>query len=199
MSLQLALTGVQSDLSAVARIQLTDPNGDVASVAFHVTGRDRRKKGPLAPDRVLSGNVFEKDVILDPTTLTRVDSEAILNDGTVARGNSALLASRFEPTNNAAAALQQLVVTPSALRIDVSATLGAAALWKCYARRGAWPTLNTVESGPVDPLFQRHEGSASQLSFSTFAKSGTWYVIAVSFNTAGQPGTRRKSFVQVTT
>lgn len=205
---QLSVSGTQSDVTAVSRVTVTDPAGEVRSVSFYITGRDRRRVGPLAADRALVGGVYEKDLVLHATELTRAQSEVVLADGTVLTSRNTTFGTRFEPISAAPGVLTSIAVTPQPSRLDVVATRGSAFIWKCYGRQGAQPTI-AVDGNPggaldsLDERFLRFNESEldpadAHLSFSMAAAPGTWNVIALGFNNAGQQGPRRTATVQVT-
>lgn len=205
---QLAVSGTQTDVSAVSRVTVTDPAGEVRSVSFYVTGRDLRRAGPLSADRVLTGGVYEKDLVLHATELTRVQAEIVLGDGSVLLSRNTTFGTRFEPISAAPGILTSVVVTPQPSRLDAVATRGSAFIWKCYCRKGAQPTI-AVDGNPggaLDPLDERFlrfneselEVADPHLSFSMAATPGSWNVIALGFNNAGQQGPRRTATVQVT-
>jgi hypothetical protein len=184
-------------------VTITDPATEVQAVGFYVTGRDARRIGPLPADRALAGGVYEKDVLLDARELTRVQAEVVLNDGTVLNAKGTMFGNRFEPIAAPAGALASLVATPQPSRIDVVATRGSAFIWKCYAKIGAVPTVDGTAGGALDERFLRFnetevEGADPHLSFSMAAAPGAWNLIALGLNSAGQPGPRFTSAVQVT-
>lgn len=205
---QLAVSGTQSDVSAVSRVTVTDPNAAVRSVGFYVTGRNRRRVGPLPADRALAGGVYEKDLVLNDKELTRVQAEVVLLDGSVLASQINTFGTRFEPIAAAPGALTAIAAAPQPSRLDISATRGSAFIWKCYCRLGAQPTLAPdgnpgAISDHLDERFLRFNESElaptdPHLSFSMAATPGSWNVIALGYNNAGQQGPRRTATVQVT-
>jgi hypothetical protein len=203
----LVLSGSQSDVTGIARVTVNDPTNQVRSISFYLTGRDRRRVGPLAADRTLSGGVYEKDIVLHSKELTRVQVEAVLEDGTVVLSKNATFGTRFEPIAAAPGILTSIAVTPQPSRIDVVATRGSAFIWKCYAKNGGQPTISPDTnpasiSDPLDESFLRFNESEldpadPHLSFSMAATPGAWNLIALGFNNAGQQGPRRTATVQV--
>ncbi|HEV7596486.1 MAG TPA: hypothetical protein VGO33_15940 [Gemmatimonadaceae bacterium] len=200
---QLAVSGTQSDVTGVSRVTITDPAAEVRTVGFYLTGRDRRRIGPLAADRAPGGGVYEKDLLLDARELTRVQAEIVLADGTVLNTQPTMFGTRFEPLAAPAGALASLSVTPQPSRLDIAVTRGSAFIWKCYAKNGSVPTVDGIAGSSLDQQFLRFneseiEGADPRLSFSMAAGPGTWNIIALGFNNAGQPGPRFTSAVQVT-
>lgn len=193
----LATSGSQSDVTGLIALTVTDPGAEVTSVGFYLTGRDKRRLGPLPPDRTPSAGVHEKDVLLDPRVLTRVEPEVILLDGTALRGQPALLGLRFEPLAAAPGRLASATVTPNPSNIDVVAALDTAVMWKCYARKGSPPTVDGLDSSAPDRAYLRFQGDAASLSFSMSADPGTWKLITVGYNGAGQRGPAIASTVEV--
>lgn len=199
----LAVSGTQYDVTGTSRVTVTDPAAEVRSVGFYLTGRNRRRVGPLAPDRTLGGGIYEKDILLDSLELSRLQAEVDLVDGTVLLSEPTVFGTRFEPLSVAPGVLGSLAATPGPSRIDVVVTRGTAFIWKCYARLGAFPTVDGTEAGNLDQQFLRFnesevEGNDPPLSFSMSAAAGSWNVIALGFNSAGQPGPRLTSTIGVT-
>src|SRR4051794_29793228 len=101
---------------------------------------------------------------------------------------------RFEPLNVAAGVLTSIAVTPQPSRLDIAATRGSAAFWKCYCKLGALPTLDGIAASALDESFLRFNESEIEapsdphLNFSMSALPGAWSVIALGYNSAGQPG-----------
>ena len=205
---QLTVSGTQSDVTGIARVTVSDPAAEVRSVSFYVTGRDRRRVGPLAANRALTGGVYEKDLLLDAKELTRVQSEVMLLDGTVLLSQNTTFGTRFEPISAAPGILTSIAVTPQPSRLDIAATRGSAFIWKCYCKQGGQPTIGLdgnpgTTSDMLDEMFLRFNESEldpadPHLSFSMAATPGSWSVIALGFNSAGQQGPRRTATVQVT-
>lgn len=193
----LATSGSQSDVTGLIRLTVTDPASEVASVGFHLTGRDKRRVGPLPPDRNPSAGVYEKDVLLDARIMTRIEPEVVLITGTTLRGPAALLGVRFEPLTAASGRLASANVTTQSRRIDVAAALDNAVIWKCYARKGAAPTADGLDSSPPASRYLRFQGDAAALAFWMTAEPGTWKLISVGYNSAGQQGPLRRSQVEV--
>lgn len=184
----LATSGSQADVTGLVRLTVTDPAAEVASVGFYLTGRDKRRIGPLPADRNPSAGLYEKDVLLDARVLTRVEPEVILQDGTALRAQTALLGVRFEPLAAAPGQLASVSVVPQPRRLDVVAALATAVLWKCYARRGGAPTVDGLDGGIPASRYLRFQGSASSLSFSMSVDPGIWKLVTVGYNGAGQRG-----------
>jgi hypothetical protein len=194
----LATSGSQADVTGLVRLTVTDPAAEVASVGFYLTGRDKRRTGPLAADRTPSAGEYEKDVLLDARVMTRVEPEVVLMDGTVLRGQSALLGVRFEPISAVSGRLTSVSATPQARRIDVAAVLDNAVIWKCYARKGAAPTADGLDTSPPSAAYLRFQSDASSLAFWMTADPGTWKLITLGYNPAGQPGPIHADQVEVT-
>ena len=194
----LATSGSQADVTGLVRLTITDPAAEVASVGFYLTSRDRRRVGPLRADRIVAGGVHEKDVLLDARVLTRVEPEVILRDGTTLRGQTALLGVRFEPRTTGPGKLTSVSVTPQASRIGVAVVLDTAVMWKCYARKGTPPTTDGLDGSPPARLYLRFQGDAASLSFSMSVDPGTWKLVTVGFNGAGQRGPDITHTVEVT-
>lgn len=184
----LATSGSQADVTGLVQLTITDPAAEVASVGFYLTGRDRRRVGPLGSDRIVAGGIHEKDVLLDARVLTRVEPEVILHDGTTLRGQTALLGVRFEPLTTGPGKLASVSVALQPSRIDVTAVLDTAVMWKCYARKGAPPTTDGLEGSPPARSYLRFQGDAASLSFSMSVDPGTWKLVTVGYNGAGQRG-----------
>lgn len=193
----LATSGSQSDVTGLIRLTVTDPASEVASVGFHLSGRDRRRIGPLPPDRTPSAGVHEIDVLLDARVMTRVEPEVVLLDGTTLRAPSALLGVRFEPINAVPGRLTLVNVTTQPRRIDVVTALDNAVIWKCYARKGSAPTADGLDSSPPARAYLRFQGDAASLSFSMSVDPGTWKLITAGYNGAGQRGPAITSTVEV--
>lgn len=184
----LATSGSQADVTGLVRLTITDPAAEVASVGFYLTGRDRRRVGPLGSDRIVAGGIHEKDVLLDARVLTRVEPEVILHDGTTLRAQTALLGVRFEPLTTGPGKLASVGVALQPSRIDVTAALDTAVMWKCYARKGAPPTTDGLDGSPPARAYLRFQGDAASLSFSMSVDPGTWKLVTVGYNGAGQRG-----------
>ena len=207
---QLSVSGTQSDITGVSRVTVTDPASEVRLINFYVAGRNRRRVGPVPADRVLTGGVYEKDLLLDASELTRVQAEAVLTDGSVMLSQYTTFGTRFEPITATPGILTSIGVTPAPSRLDITAVRGSAFIWKCYAKNGGQPTIG-LDGNPgttldtLDETFLRFNeidieppDPSPHLSFSMAANPGTWNVIAVGFNSAGQQGPRRSATVQVT-
>jgi hypothetical protein len=184
----LATSGSQADVTGLIQLTVTDPASEVASVGFYLTGRDKHRVGPLPADRNPSADTYEKDVLLDARVLTRVEPEVVLSDGTVVRGPVALLGVRFEPLTAGPGRLASVNVTAQASRIDVVTALDSAVIWKCYARKGAPPTIDGLDGSPPARAYLRFQGDAALLSFSMSLDPGTWMLVTVGYNGAGQRG-----------
>jgi hypothetical protein len=205
---QLAVSGSQSDVTAVSRVTVTDPAGEVRSVGFYVTGRNRRRIGPSSASRILAGGVYEKDIVLDASELTRVQAEIVLVDGSVLTSQNTTFGTRFEPISLPSGILTSVAVTPAPSRLDISATRGSAFKWKCFCKKGGQPTIAqngaaATSTDPLDEAFLRFNESEvvstdPSLSFSMAADPGPWNLIALGYNSAGQQGPRRTATVQVT-
>ncbi len=193
---QLSVSGTQSDVTATSRVTVTDPAAEVVSVGFHVTGRGRRRTGPFAADRALPGGVYEKDLLLDAKELTRLQAEIVLLDGAVLTSQNMTFGTRFEPLNVAAGAINSLTVTPQPSRLDIAIVLGSAFIWKCYCRKGAQPTVDGSAGARLDERYLRFD--EAPVAFSMGADAGSWNIVALGYNNAGQPGPRRSATVQVT-
>jgi hypothetical protein len=109
-----------------------------------------------------------------------------------------LLGVRFEPLGVVSGRLTSVSATPQAQRIDVAAVLDNAVIWKCYARRGAAPTADGMDTSPPAAAYLRFQGDAAALSFWMTADPGTWKLMTIGYNTAGQPGPVRANQVEVT-
>ncbi len=161
----------------------------------------------MPADRALAGGVYEKDLVLDAKELTRTLAEVVLVDGSVLLSRNTTFGTRFEPIAAAPGALTSIAATPQSSRLDIVATRGTAFIWKCYCRCGGQPTVSpdgtTPAAGdPLDEQFLRFNESEldpadPHLSFSMAAIPGTWNIIALGFNSAGQQGPRRTATVQV--
>lgn len=197
MPVTLATSGSQTDVTGLVRLTITDPAAEVASVGFYLTGRDRRRVGPLLPDRNPSAGLYEKDVLLDARVLTRVEPEVILLDGTALPGGAALLGVRFEPLIAGPGKLASASVTPQPSRLDIVVALDTAVMWKCYARKGTPPTTDGLDGSPPARAYLRFQGDASALSFSMSVDPGTWKLVLVGYNGAGQRGPAVTSTVEV--
>lgn len=194
----LATSGSQADVTGLIQLAVTDPASEVASVGFYLTGRGKRRVGPLPADRNPSAGVYEKDVLLDARVLTRVEPEVVLSDGTAIRGPVALLGVRFEPIGVESGRLDSVSVTGEPRRIDVATALDNAILWKCFARRDVAPTADGLDTSPPASAYLRFQGDAAALSFWMTADPGTWKLMTIGYNAAGQPGPVRANQVEVT-
>lgn len=188
MPVTLATSGSQSDVTGLVRLTVTDPDGEAASVGFYVTTRDKRRIGPVSADRNPSAGVYEKDVLLDARVLTRVEPEVVLRDGTSLRAQGALLGVRFEPLTVGPGRLASANVTTQPRRIEVAVVLGTAVMWKCFARKGTPPTIDGLDTSPPARAYLRFQSDAAALSFSMSVDPGTWKLICVGYNAAGQRG-----------
>jgi hypothetical protein len=195
--IQIAAGGSQTDVLGTARITVTDPQAEVRSIGFFVTGGDGRRTGPLPADRALTGGIYEKDLILDAARSTRAQAAAVAADGSVVLSTPMTFGSRFEPLTAPAGALGATAFTPSSRSIAVTTSLGSAASWKCFARKGAQPTVDGTTATPLDDAWLRYDEPAT--SFTMSADPGTWYVSALGYNSAGQAGPIASATVQVTT
>ena len=194
--IQIAAGGSQTDVVGTARITVTDPQSELRSVGFFVTGGDGRRVGPRPADRLLSDGIYEKDVLLDAARSTRVEATAVGADGSVVVSPPMTFGPRFEPLTAAPRALGATSITPSSLSIAVTTSLGSASSWKCFARKGALPTVDGTAATPLDDAWLRYDEPAT--SFSMSVDAGTWYVSALGYNSAGQPGPIASATVQVT-
>lgn len=195
-AVELATSGTQTAVTGLARVTVTDPDTEVRSVDFYLIDKNKRRIGPLTPDRALTGGVYEKDVILDIRESTRVEPEVVLADGSVLKSAHALFGARYEPIDVTQAALASLTVTPSSQHLTISVSLGTAILWKCFARLGQLPTADgTAWTAPSERYLR--EWDSTELSFSMGIIPGTWHVIAIGYNSAGQPGPRSTVTAQV--
>lgn len=194
--LQLTAGGSQTDVIGTARVTVTDLQSEFGSLGFLVTGADGRGIGPLPADRTLTGGIYEKDLTLDAARTTRIRAAATAADGSLVLSTPMAFGPRFEPISAPVGALGTTSITTAPSAITVSTSLGTAAVWKCFARKGAQPTVDGTASTPLDDAFLRYDESAT--SFTMSADPGTWYVTAVGYNSAGQPGPLASATVQVT-
>jgi hypothetical protein len=192
---QLSVTGSKSDVTGLVRLTVTDPNTEVRSVGFYTT-RAGRRIGPLTPQNPSSG-VYEAVVLLDAAHGTRLEYEVVLENGSILQAPAALLGPRFEPLATTPGTFASFAATAATSRIDVSAALGNAVLWKCYARRGARPTVDGEANSPPHDEYLRTVSAESETVAMT-ASPGTWHVLGLGYNSAGQPGPRHQTTVQVT-
>jgi hypothetical protein len=195
--IQLAAGGSQTDVTATARVTVTDPQSELRSLGFFVTGGDGRRIGLLPADRILTGGIYEKDILLDSARSSRVQAAAVSADGSVVISAPMTFGPRFEPFAATPGALGATSITPGARSISVSTSLGTAASWKCFARLGAQPTTDGTSAAPLDDAWLRYDEPTT--SFTMSADPGSWYVTALGYNSAGHPGPLASATVQVTT
>lgn len=194
--LQLAAGGSQTDVLGTARVTVTDPQAELRSIGFFVTGGDGRRIGPIPADRALTGGIHEKDLILNAARSARAQATAITADGSVVVSAPMTFGSRFEPLTAPPGALGATSFTPSSRSIAVATSLGTAASWKCFARKGAQPTADGTTATPLDDAWLRYDEPAT--SFTMSADPGTWYLSALGYNSAGQAGPIASATVEVT-
>lgn len=196
-ALRLDVEGIQEVRVGTARLHVSDPRSRLRSVAFSITGTDGVRGAPVRPDRSVPRlGFYEKDVELAVEGLVRVQPVATLADGSTLEGEEVAFASRgVEPGPGTFESLR-LAAAPG--RVEVRVAVGSAKLWRCWLRRGAWPTTDGAADGELLDDFLRFEGDAALTWFDTgIVAAGVWYAVAVGYNSAGEPESRATASVQV--
>ena len=197
-AVQLAVAGSQKGITGTVRLTVTDPNNEVRSVAF-VTADSRSVRSELLPPhRTPSAGVYERDVPLLRKSFVRVEPQVELTDDSILKSQPLMFGAQSEPRATAPGTLASLTLTTQPRRLDASAPLNTAISMRCFARRGAWPTVDGLLGGPLADDYLRFEGDPVEgTSFFTAAEPGTWYVLAAGYNEAGQQGPLKHEFVEV--
>lgn len=202
MSVTPNTQGTQGTITGTAQVQITDPNSEVASVGFYVTGADGVVRGPFDADSH-SGDSYQKEVILSAVRSTRVQPVVTLNDGSIIKPQPAMFGVRFEPigaTPGTFTSFAALAVT-GGVQVTVARDANATA-WRVWAALGRYPTVDNTALGALDPQYLRFDSDSDNdptaTSLTIGAVAGQWQVIAQPYNSAGLPGPSAAATVQVT-
>jgi hypothetical protein len=80
---------------------------------------------------------------------------------------------------------------PSSNVIRISSTSDEGVVeWRCWARRGNWPTVNGTSGGVLNDTYLRFVGPSWMSSLDFRAAPGTWYIVAVGYDYRLSPGPR---------
>jgi hypothetical protein len=190
-----AVSGCRGDEVGTLALSVSDPEEQVIEVDFYITGSSGLTSGPYPADRMLSFDLYEKDVSLDAAYASLIQPVLRLIDGSEQWTDAESFGVRRAETG----ALASSSVTSQGGRVQVSVQMGDAVNWACWAARGRWPTGNGRSGGAVVDSYLRFEGDPTETVFSTDGGvvGAIWYVVAVGLDVLGRPGPRRTASVQV--
>lgn len=196
-ALKLEVEGIQDVAVGTTRLHVEDPGSKLRSIAFYVTDAAGTRTGPVSPDRSMPRlGIYERDVGLHPDALVRVQAVATLTDGSTLDAEEVAFGQRG--VTPARGTIESLRMPSVRGRVEVGVTLGSATTWKCWGRRGTWPTTDGSPGGHLLDDFLRFEGDPALTWFDTAANAGDeWYAVAVGYNSAGEPGSRMTASVLV--
>jgi hypothetical protein len=192
-AVQLGVHSTQDEAVGTTVLTVDDPNGEVSSVTFEV---QVGSGSPVAysPDRTTdlsaTERVYEKEVPRDIDDETTVQPVVTLTDSAILRPDSAVFASRSEAPSPALGGLR---VASDWGRIHIAVLPEEAHSWKCWVRRGAWPTDDRTAGGLLLDRYLRAEAGADRTSLMVPARGADgdlWYVVVMGYDRLGRPGPR---------
>lgn len=192
-AVQLGVHSTQDEATGTTVLTVHDPNGEVSSVTFEVqvgTGALIAYPPDRSTEVSATDRIHEKDVARDLADATTVQPLVTLTDSTVLRPEAAVFAPR---TDVPSAALGGLRVTSDWGKLNVSVLPEEARSWKCWVRRGAWPTEDGTAGGALLKKYLRADVRADETSVTLPARGADgdlWYVAAIGYDPLGQPGPR---------
>lgn len=145
-AVQLAVAGSQKGITGTVRLNVTDPNNEVRSVAFVTADSTSVRSELLPPHRTPAAGVYERDVPLLRKSFVRVEPQVELTDDSILKSQPLMFGAQSEPWGTAPGTLASLTLTPQPRRLDASAPLNTAISMSCFARRGAWTSAPSSRS-----------------------------------------------------
>lgn len=95
------------------------------------------------------------------------------------------------------AGIEAQEIAPNLLQVRVTGFDDDVKTVKVWARKAGWPTVDGLVTGALNPIYERFDDQVEAFPFRMNAGTGTWYFIAIPYNSYKDPGPRVSSSLVV--